>query len=808
MLDPITRRLAETGLINRDHLTRVLGAPGDGRPLWQRLIALPGVDRARALRIVADGLGVPAVQIAEAPEAGFVRDILGLFPEEAHEHFARHRLLPFLLGPGPDGQQRIVFATDNPRSNDAKAFLNGFGAPYALYYADADSIEGRLREAFALAGLPMPGVAPLTPPPPPISGDGQATAPPTLGASAAPGAEAVPVRPEVPPPTLNPNGPVSRTRDRIVLSLLKRGLVSEAQVDEALRRQQDGGLRDATWRILTEVSGVDRDLIFAEAARTYAFPTAEVSDGRPGAEFVRSVMNTFPEEKREQLLKLLVLPFSADLDPATGAVRLAFITHDPTRPELHKLIQGLKVERFELLYAPQSAVLGAILEAYPRRNEFLERMNEGGGMAMDLGTSFEQKKEGLIDEDALEAEIGRSTLINLFEATLVEAVRQGASDIHVFPNARRQIEIHFRVDGRLFKWHTEDKVHPEALLAVVKDNTTNVDRFEREMAQDGFIQRTIDEALIRFRVSVLPMANANAELRSESIVIRILDDRKVVTDLKKLGLNSVAMERFNHAIRQPHGMVILTGPTGSGKSTTLVASLAQVVTPEVNVLTVEDPVEYIIPGVRQIKLSHKLNLEGALRAILRHDPDVVMVGEMRDRDTAELAIKLANTGHLTFSTLHTNDAPSAVSRLYKMGLEPFLIGYAINLVVAQRLIRTLCPACKKQDPGPQDDLLLEKLGFTEEEIRETPFYLPARDRTCRTCNGSGYKGRKAINECLIFSRAIRHIIVESEGMVDEEGIRKKAVEEGMLTLQDSARLLVISGETSVAEMLRSTASEG
>jgi type IV pilus assembly protein PilB len=309
-------------------------------------------------------------------------------------------------------------------------------------------------------------------------------------------------------------------------------------------------------------------------------------------------------------------------------------------------------------------------------------------------------------------------------------------------------------------------------------------------------------------VSVLPIANANAEIRSESIVVRILDDRKVVTDLGKLGLNSVAMERFDHAIRQPHGMVILTGPTGSGKSTTLVASLAQVVTPEVNVLTVEDPVEYIIPGVRQIKLSHKLGLEGALRAILRHDPDVVMVGEMRDRDTAELAIKLANTGHLTFSTLHTNDAPSAVSRLYKMGIEPFLIAYAINLVVAQRLIRILCPACKKHDHEPQDELLLYKLGFTDADIAATKFHVPARDRSCKTCGGTGYKGRKAINECLPFSKAIRHIIVESDGMVDEEQIRKKAIEEGMLTLQDSARLLVMAGETSVPEMLRTTASEG
>ena len=188
------------------------------------------------------------------------------------------------------------------------------------------------------------------------------------------------------------------------------------------------------------------------------------------------------------------------------------------------------------------------------------------------------------------------------------------------------------------------------------------------------------------------------ELRSkfESVVIRILDDRKVITDLNKLGLTGYARTAFDAAIRKPQGMVILTGPTGSGKSTTLVAALYQVIDPTVNVLTVEDPVEYVIKGARQLKISHKMNFEQAIRAILRHDPDIVLVGEMRDKETAEVAIKLANTGHLTFSTLHTNDAPSAVSRLYKMGIEPFLIAYAINIIVAQRLIRRLCPECKRR----------------------------------------------------------------------------------------------------------------
>jgi type IV pilus assembly protein PilB len=253
-------------------------------------------------------------------------------------------------------------------------------------------------------------------------------------------------------------------------------------------------------------------------------------------------------------------------------------------------------------------------------------------------------------------------------------------------------------------------------------------------------------------------------------------------------------------------MVILTGPTGSGKSTTLVAALHQVVTPEVNVLTVEDPVEYIIQGVRQIKLGHKLDFEQALRAILRHDPDIVMVGEMRDKITAELAIKLANTGHLTFSTLHTNDAPSAISRLYKMGIEPFLIAYAINLVVAQRLIRRLCPDCKQHDPDP-DKALLRLMGFTDQEVAQTRFFKASERKTCKTCSGQGYKGRRAVSEALYFSREIRQMIVEMAENLNEDAIRQQAVKEGMLTLQASARELVKMGDTSVEEMLRVTASE-
>ncbi len=593
-----------------------------------------------------------------------------------------------------------------------------------------------------------------------------------------------------------------RTKDRVVGILLKKQIVTMGQVFEAQKIKEREASRETLWRILVGMDKVNSDAIFEEAARIYAFPVAD-TEGKLDAKFVRSVMETLSDENKSLLLNLHLVPFECEAEQQSGAVKLVFITHDPMRTEVRKVMKELKLDRFDLYYAPKVAVDTLIAEAFPRKNEFLDRMNDDP-MAFDLGMSYEEAD--IFDEDALEAEISRSSLINLFEATLVESVRLGASDVHIYPNAKKRVEIHFRVDGRLMLWHTEHKVHPEALLAVIKDNAMNVDRFERDAAQDGYIQRWIDDVLIRFRVSVLPIANVSHEIRSESIVIRVLDDRKVIRDLRKLGLLEEAMVKFEQAITQPHGMVILTGPTGSGKSTSLVAALHPVITGEVNVLTVEDPVEYIIPGVRQIKLNYKLELEDALRAILRHDPDIVMVGEMRDRKTAELAIKLANTGHLTFSTLHTNDAPSAISRLYKMGIEPFLIAYAINLIVAQRLIRKLCSTCKQPDLDP-DPIMLEKLGFTREEVANITFYLPGKDDSCPECKGVGYKGRRAICEALYFSREIRHLIVEADKMIDEGTIKDQAVKEGMLTLRDAAREIVKLGETSVREMIRVVTTE-
>jgi type IV pilus assembly protein PilB len=459
---------------------------------------------------------------------------------------------------------------------------------------------------------------------------------------------------------------------------------------------------------------------------------------------------------------------------------------------------GLNARQYEVIFIKKSDYEKLIKIILPPENEFLKAMEDD-----DDYFQVEESDENIVDEDELDSEINRSALINLCEAALIEAVRKGASDIHFIPRPGKKTEINMRIDGALHVWHVQENTLPEAVVAVVKDRGKGMDRFEREMGQDGFIQREIDGHIIRYRVSVLPVVGTEIKNKFESVVIRILDDRNVIRDLDKLGLVGYTKSTFVKAINQPQGMVILTGPTGSGKSTTLVAALYQVITPEVNVLTVEDPVEYVIEGARQLKIGVKMDFEQAIRSILRHDPDIVLVGEMRDKETAETAIKLANTGHLTFSTLHTNDAPSAVARLYKMGIEPFLIAYAINLIVAQRLIRKLCEKCKKKLSN-FDEALMSAAGLDIAEWKTHTIYTPVG---CDECNGSGYKGRMAIHEALYFTSEIRQLIVKSGVEVDEESIRIQARKDGSLNLRESALEKVKLGLSSMEEALGSTSDE-
>ncbi|MFH1008011.1 MAG: ATPase, T2SS/T4P/T4SS family [Candidatus Latescibacterota bacterium] len=592
---------------------------------------------------------------------------------------------------------------------------------------------------------------------------------------------------------------------RIGQLLLHRGIVDQEKIDQVLQIQNEertagvqGGPR-MFGQILIEDLGVDRHTVHQALSEIYGFKELDLdAKGISEAQVVsiRELLRQLPDQVCENIRKKNILPF-----PSQGGSKdsLRIIAADPTDPDIGCLAPLLGYRRYEVCYVRQETLEGLIEQVVPPKNEFLEILEE----ASQAAEIIPDEETGGVDEEALDAEINQSLLVNLVEGCFIEAVRRGVSDIHIVPKAGNRTEFLFREDGKIRLWHAQVGTKPEAILAVFKDRSLGVDRFERERAQDGSIQRRIDGSLLRFRVSILPIVGQEADRKFESIVIRVLDDRKVITDLDKLGLQGKAKVDFLKAIHSPQGIVILTGPTGSGKTYTLNAGLYQVISSEVNVLTVEDPVELMIEGARQIKInSAKLTFEQAVRAILRHDPDIVMVGEMRDLETAQTAIKLANTGHLTFSTLHTNDAPSAVSRLYKMGVEPFLIANAINIVVAQRLIRKLCEKCKRpiHDLDPSIPL---RLGFSEEEIKETTFYENVGCEGCR----NGYKGRIAIHEALLFTKEIRRLILRSGDMVDEEAIREQAVTSGMLTLRAAGRLRIKQGTTSFEEVAAITSED-
>lgn len=590
----------------------------------------------------------------------------------------------------------------------------------------------------------------------------------------------------------------SKLIDKVGFALLHKGIVDSEVITKAIaiKEREQGVQQRSLAQILVSDFKIDHDAVFAEVAKVYAFKELRLDDGvidDKRSAFMRQMIETLAQGQRNYLVEARALPFKYD---EQAPDKLILLAADPTHKHIPRIAYYFRARKYEV-YFVRMAGLQPYLDAMLRsENVFLESLKD---MEAELGDG---DFDSGIDEAALDQEINKSMLVNFFEGCLIEAVRTGVSDVHIFPTGPKSTDFHFRIDGKLKLWNRIDGTRPEAVLAVVKDRSRNVDRFERDAAQDGFIQRQIDNVIIRFRVSVLPIAGTEYSMKYESIVIRILDSRKVITDIAKIGFQKKAYEWFQKAIRKPQGMVILTGPTGSGKSTTLVAALYAVITPQVNVLTVEDPVEYVIDGARQLKLGHKMDFEQAIRSILRHDPDIVMVGEMRDKTTADIAIKMANTGHLTFSTLHTNDAPSAVTRLFKMGIEPFLIAYAINLVVAQRLIRRLCPHCKRKVEQVDLNEALT-VGFTEEEIMTTTFYEPVG---CPNCHG-GFKGRLAIHESLFFSSAVRKAIFESGDEINEELIRTIAVSEGMLTLRGSARERVKDGTSCISEVVAATMGE-
>lgn len=391
--------------------------------------------------------------------------------------------------------------------------------------------------------------------------------------------------------------------------LVRKGVVSEEQLTQALQilEEEPSGSSRRLGQILFQDIGLNRHLIMREISKVYAFREVLADVEIVPDEIIDTIKNyveKLPEETVDELVHHKALPYQISRGDLTIAAA------DPSDPNLQTIINKLNFKQTELVYCNYDLVEQILGKVYERKNEFLDLLEE-----IDYEETNIEADEENIDEEEIDAEINQSMLNSLVEGMLVESVRQGVSDLHIIPSVPSSTDIRFRIDGKLQLWYQQKNVKPEAISAVIKDKTRNVDRFERDSSQDGFIQRQIDGYNIRYRVSIMPIVGNQYDRKFESIVIRILDDRKVIRDLDLLGLQKVAKDNFVKSIQQPSGIVIITGPTGSGKSTTLVAALYYVIDPTKNVLTVEEPVEYIIEGARQLKISTAMTFDQSIRGI-------------------------------------------------------------------------------------------------------------------------------------------------------------------------------------------------
>jgi type IV pilus assembly protein PilB len=411
----------------------------------------------------------------------------------------------------------------------------------------------------------------------------------------------------------------------------------------------------------------------------------------------------------------------------------------------------------------------------------------------DVETVSSQEDE--IDLGALAKSTEAAPVVKLSNVLLIDALKRGASDIHIEPY-EKEFRVRFRIDGILYNVMALPLKLRDPLISRLKI-MAKLDISEKRLPQDGRIKiRLKIEDRSRdmdFRVSSLPT------LWGEKVVLRLLDKTKLMLDMTKLGFEPESLERFKRAISKPYGIVLVTGPTGSGKTNTLYSAIAQLNKPDTNIMTAEDPVEFNLPGINQVQIKDQigLNFASALRAFLRQDPNIILVGEIRDYETAEIAVKAALTGHLVLSTLHTNDAPSTVSRLVNMGIEPFLVGTAVNLIQAQRLIRRICNNCKEELRDVPTKTLIE-IGFTPDVVGSFKLF---KGRGCGMCNGTGYKGRVGLYEVMEISEGIRDLIMVGATAVE---IKRKALEEGMLTLRMSGLEKIKAGITTIEEVLRET----
>jgi type IV pilus assembly protein PilB len=583
---------------------------------------------------------------------------------------------------------------------------------------------------------------------------------------------------------------------RIGELLLKEKRITPEQLQEALNYQRHHGGKLGF--SLVTLGYVKDDEITALLSKQYGVPSIALGQFDVDATVVKLV----PAETAQ---KYQIIPLSR-----SGATLTIAMT-DPTNVFAMDDIKFMTGYNVEPVVASETAVVEAITKYYGK----VGSSNGNGGSGSSSGVSALEVASKALEEmpalpdagdvevleefeeisaEALAKQGEEAPVIKLVNVILMSAIQKGASDIHIEPY-EKELRVRYRIDGILYNIMQPPMKFRDAITSRIKI-MSRLDIAEKRLPQDGRIKvRFQDHGVMKeidFRVSCLPT------LFGEKIVMRLLDKDKLMLDMTKLGFEQESLSKFESAIMRPWGMVLVTGPTGSGKTNTLYSSISRINTSETNIMTAEDPVEFNLVGVNQVLVRESigLNFAAALRSFLRQDPNIILVGEIRDFETAEIAVKAALTGHLVLSTLHTNDAPSTVNRLMNMGIEPFLVASSLNLVCAQRLVRRICKNCSEPHPTPPQALM--NAGFNAEDAKTV---VPNKGKGCEKCNNTGYKGRVGLYEVMEVTEDLRELILVGASALE---LRRKAVDEGMITLRGSGLRKVKEGVTTIDEVVRET----
>ncbi|MBI1845534.1 MAG: type IV-A pilus assembly ATPase PilB [Candidatus Rokubacteria bacterium] len=570
--------------------------------------------------------------------------------------------------------------------------------------------------------------------------------------------------------------PERRVSRRLGDLLVAEGLITQEQLQKALAEQK--GRSEKLGSILVRLSFLGEDQLTEFLSRQYGIPSITLSQ----LDIDPDVLKLVPAQIAK---KYEIVPVAREGNALTLAMA------DPTNVFALDDVTFMTNLQVSPVVAFQNAIRKAIERSYEAQSSDLaEVITELEGEIGDVEVLDDEEAGAKVDVFELKESADEAPVVKLVNMILVDAIRRGASDIHLEPY-EKVFRVRFRIDGVLHEIMTPPKRLEPALISRVKI-MASLDIAERRLPQDGRIKLRYHTREIDFRVSTLPT------IFGEKTVMRILDKEALQLDLTKLGFDPWSLEHFQKAIHSPYGMILITGPTGSGKTTTLYSAVHTVNSPDVNIMTAEDPVEYNLKGVNQVQINDEIGrtFGAALRSFLRQDPDVILVGETRDLETAQIGVRAALTGHLVLTTLHTNDCPSTIARLLDMGIPPFLVSSSLLLILAQRLGRKVCKDC--QEPYEADEDSLVPYGHLPQGLGPCSFY---KGKGCATCNFTGMKGRVAIYEVMPVTQEIRDLILRNAPTAE---IRDVAVSQGMKTLRQSGLAKVVEGVTTLDEVLRVT----